>query len=70
MRKLTNLFLMAAFSIGLVACSNQDEPVVSNGDLQIIEGTIDQFDGVTTRTTSVVNSSNPDKVRDRQLSEF
>lgn len=63
MRNLTNLFLMAAFSIGMVACSSdQDEPVVSNGELQIIEGTIDQLDEVTTRTTSVVNSSDPDKV--------
>lgn len=62
MRKLTNLFLMAAFSVGLVACSNQDEPVVSNGELQTIDVTIDETDGATTRTTSVVNSSDPDKV--------
>ena len=54
---------MAAFSLGMVACSSdQDVPVVSNGELQVIEGTIDQLDEVTTRTTSVVNSSDPDKV--------
>ena len=63
MKNFTNLFLMAAFSLGMVACSSdQDVPVVSNGELQVIEGTIDQLDEVTTRTTSVVNSSNPDKV--------
>ena len=63
MKNFTNLFLMAAFSLGMVACSSdQDVPVVSNGELQVIEGTIDQLDEVTTRTTSVVNSSDPDKV--------
>ena len=63
MKNFTNLFLMAAFSLGMVACSSdQDVPVVSNGELQVIEGTIDQLDEVTTRTTSVVDSSDPDRV--------
>lgn len=62
MKNFTNLFLMAAFSLGMVACSSdQDVPVVSNGELQTIEVTLDETDA-TTRTTSVVNSSNPDQV--------
>lgn len=64
MNNFFKLFLMAAFLMGIVACgSNIDEPLNNDTELQSITVTLDQFNDATTRTTSSVNPTDPDKLK-------
>jgi hypothetical protein len=68
MKNLSKLLLSATFLVGASSCgSSLDEPVVNpvvSDEVQEITVTLeDQFDEVSTRTTSSVNPTNPDALK-------